>query len=78
MNLRVSFSFVQLSSGKDVENQLISIRDILADTNNDWEKRAEAVRRINSNRFVFHVDHCHYLSFSLVKTNSFNSSRWCR
>jgi len=39
---------IPLSSGKDVENQLISIREILADTNNDWEKRAEALKRMRS------------------------------
>jgi hypothetical protein len=33
----------KLSSGKDVENHLSTIRDTLADTNNDWEKRVEAV-----------------------------------
>lgn len=35
----------QFSSAKEVENQLLSIRDILADANNDWEKRAEAVSK---------------------------------
>jgi len=35
---------LKLSSGKNVENHLSNIRDTLADTNNDWEKRAEAVR----------------------------------
>ncbi|CAF2411295.1 unnamed protein product [Rotaria sp. Silwood2] len=41
-------SDIMLSSGKDVENQLLNIRDILADTNNDWEKRIEALKRIRS------------------------------
>ncbi|CAF1131653.1 unnamed protein product [Adineta steineri] len=39
---------MSLSSGKDVENQLTSVRDILADTNNDWEKRVEALKRLRS------------------------------
>jgi CLIP-associating protein 1/2 len=39
---------IPLSSGKDVENQLSSIRDTLADTNNDWEKRVEALKRLRS------------------------------
>ncbi|CAF1691226.1 unnamed protein product, partial [Adineta ricciae] len=37
-----------MSSGKDVENQLSTIRDTLADTNNDWEKRVEALKRLRS------------------------------
>ena len=35
---------LQVSSGKEIETQLLSVRDILADANNDWEKRIEAVR----------------------------------
>jgi len=42
LNLTDIFLF-KLSSGKDVENHLSNIRDILADTNNDWEKRVDAV-----------------------------------
>jgi hypothetical protein len=34
----------KILSGKDVENHLLNIRDTLADTNNDWEKRVETVR----------------------------------
>ncbi|CAF0975378.1 unnamed protein product [Rotaria sp. Silwood1] len=41
-------SDIMISSGKDVENQLLNIRDTLADTNNDWEKRVEALKRIRS------------------------------
>ncbi|CAF0866949.1 unnamed protein product [Adineta steineri] len=37
-----------LSSGKDVENQLTNVRETLADTNNDWEKRVEALKRLRS------------------------------
>jgi len=37
-----------ISSGKDVENQCSNIRDILGDTNNDWEKRVEALKRLRS------------------------------
>jgi hypothetical protein len=40
---------ILLSSGKDVENHLSNIRDTLADTNNDWEKRAEALKKITFN-----------------------------
>ncbi|CAF1036417.1 unnamed protein product [Rotaria sordida] len=39
---------IMFSSGKDVENQLLNIRDTLADTNNDWEKRIEALKRLRS------------------------------
>jgi hypothetical protein len=39
----ISCFLFKLSSGKDVENHLSTIRDTLADTNNDWEKRVEAV-----------------------------------
>ncbi|CAF1603182.1 unnamed protein product [Adineta ricciae] len=39
---------IPLSSAKDVENQLVIIRDTLADTNNDWEKRVEALKRLRS------------------------------
>ncbi|CAF4653750.1 unnamed protein product [Rotaria sp. Silwood1] len=39
---------IPFSSGKEIENQLLSIRDILADTNNDWEKRVEALKRLRS------------------------------
>jgi hypothetical protein len=35
---------LKVSSGKEVENHLSNIRDTLADTNNDWEKRVDAVR----------------------------------
>lgn len=31
-----------------MENHLSSIRDTLADTNNDWEKRVEALKRLRS------------------------------
>ncbi|CAF2090997.1 unnamed protein product [Rotaria magnacalcarata] len=39
---------IMFSSGKDVENQLLNIRDTLADTNNDWEKRVDALKRLRS------------------------------
>ncbi|UJR21229.1 hypothetical protein I4U23_024325 [Adineta vaga] len=39
---------MSISSGKDVENQLLAVREILADTNNDWEKRVEAIKRLRS------------------------------
>jgi CLIP-associating protein 1/2 len=47
---------LKLSSGKDVENQLASVRDTLADTNNDWEKRVEAVRNKILIIFCFFVN----------------------
>ncbi|CAF1338152.1 unnamed protein product [Rotaria magnacalcarata] len=39
---------IPFSSSKELENQLFSIRDILADTNNDWEKRVDAIKRLRS------------------------------
>ncbi|CAF0978802.1 unnamed protein product [Didymodactylos carnosus] len=43
-----STSEVQLLSGKDVEQQLSNIRDTLADTNTDWEKRIDTLKRLRS------------------------------
>jgi len=40
----VFFIFCQLFSGKEVTERLTKIKEILSDTNNDWEKRVEAVR----------------------------------
>ncbi|CAF3401805.1 unnamed protein product [Rotaria socialis] len=39
---------IPFSSSKELENQVFSIRDILADTNNDWEKRVDAIKRLRS------------------------------
>ncbi|CAF0724124.1 unnamed protein product [Didymodactylos carnosus] len=39
---------VQLLSGKDVDQQLSNVRETLADTNNDWEKRVDALKRLRS------------------------------
>ncbi|XP_076310026.1 CLIP-associating protein 1-B-like isoform X5 [Tachypleus tridentatus] len=39
---------VQLYSGRELENELGKIKDILSDPNNDWGKRVEAMKRLRS------------------------------
>lgn len=39
---------VQIFTGKDLEQELSSIKDMISDSNHDWEKRTESMKRIRS------------------------------
>ena len=48
---------IQITSGKDLEQELVKIKDVCADMNIDWEKRIESLKRFRALLLAGATDH---------------------
>ena len=48
MNSFENVNRIQITSGKDLEQELVKIKDVCAEMNIDWEKRIESLKRFRA------------------------------